>query len=405
MKKYKKLIIPSLVIFLIVSLSSYRDYVKRQREILQEKIDYYQAIIDSELQWLADLQVSNGAFAFHSTEDGNTIFHPYFSSFTALAFLRADKEKRYEEVVTKYMDWHFAHLNSKENDINGIGGTIYDYEGKIKDRIVLVEESKYEYDSIDSYAATFLMLLWEFYEYKEDEVYLLKHHDEIISVIGAIQDVMDDGLTYAKPDYKVKYLMDNSEVYYGLISGANLVEKVFVPGFEKDSQSYNDARILLNALEEDIDKLESQLEKTMWNEKEGHYEVALGDDGIAFSDFDWNEFYPSAVAQMFPIIFEVIDPKEERAQELYEVFSNYYIWQGMNHYLQGDSSFYWGEIPYAAAIMKDEKRIKEYMDYYKTHIMSNHEYPLYNGAAAWVIMACDRMKENYEEEKGNFLFF
>ena len=53
-----------------------------------------------------------------------------------------------------------------------------------------------------------------------------KEKFEIIAgVILALQD--DDSLTWAKDTYRVKFLMDNSEVYWGLRSMAKLEEVVF----------------------------------------------------------------------------------------------------------------------------------------------------------------------------------
>ena len=56
---------------------------------------------------------------------GQFTMNPYFADFAALALLGAGES--YYENVRRYMDWHFAHLNTAETDYNGVDGTIYDY--------------------------------------------------------------------------------------------------------------------------------------------------------------------------------------------------------------------------------------------------------------------------------------
>ena len=88
----------------------------------------YQNIIQEESTYLASLQLDNGCYpmtAFGESTDGRVQMSPYFAEFTALALLESGQT--YLPSVKKYLDWHFSHLNTKEEDFNGEAGTIYDY--------------------------------------------------------------------------------------------------------------------------------------------------------------------------------------------------------------------------------------------------------------------------------------
>jgi len=383
---------------LIIVLYSYYTYSVKQRLILQEKIDFYQSIIDSETEWIKSLQLSNGAFAFRVREGELAWINPYFADYTARALLHAGDGEKYVDEVKAYLDWHFEHLNNSETDKNGIDGTIYEYKAEVKNGVVVSETTKEKYDSIDSYAASFLDLLWHYYKYSDDEEYLIEHHDEILRVINAINSTMDDGLTITKPDYPVKYLMDNTEVYEGLGCAVGLYDKVFLTSLKKNTNEYKYVKKIYKTLKKQKNKLYEKLEDKMWNEAEDHYTVVIGADGESIDDFDWNNFYADAASQLFPIIHGVLDRKSNRAKYLYEKFGNYYAWENFEHYTKGYADFYWGRLPYAAAVMEDEDKVERYMMYYSENIMPEHKKPLYNADAAWVVLACKKMIDLYEDK-------
>lgn len=389
-----------LIIISVISmvLNGYFVHSEEQRSIFQEKIDFYQSIVDSETEWIKSLQLSNGAFAFRVKEGELAWINPYFADYTAIALLQAGDGQEYVEEVKAYLDWHFDHLNDSETDKNGIDGTIYEYKAEVKNGIVVSETTKEKYDSVDSYAASFLDLLWNYYNYTDDVEYLMEHYDEIVRVINAINATLDDGLSITKPDYHVKYLMDNTEVYEGLGRAVSLYDKVFLPVLKKNANKYKDAEKIYETLKKQRNELYEKIEEKMWNESEGYYAVGLGEDGKEICNFDWNNFYADATSQLFPIIHGVLDKNSTRAKYLYETFGNHYAWESFEHYTNGDASFYWGRLPYTAAVMKDEDKVNTYMAYYIENVISEHKKPLYNADAAWVILASERMIDLYENK-------
>lgn len=359
---------------------------------LQADIDFYKEILEIETGWLSGLQLPNGAMPMTAAKTGTVKVNPYFSSFAVLAILEGDK--KYYPVVKKYMDWHFAHLNTAATDYNGVDGTIYDYDITVSDGKVVSEaiatndRGTKQYDSSDSYAAMFLAILWSYYDKTGDAAYIKAHYTEIKRILNALYNTMNDGLTWAKPDYKIKYLMDNAEVWRGIDKAVLLYEKVLKPAFA-------DASAMLTRLKADRTLVASKIEELMWNEAGQYYECAIGEGGEVAYNFDWNNFYPSATSQVFVITNGLLKTDSARAKLVYANFNKYYstgeskkTWEQMSI----PDAFYWGELVYAGALMKDEARVKSYMTLYR-RVMKNHAYPLYNADAGKATLAAAYMVE------------
>ena len=341
-------------------------------ELTAEDIECLESIVDSETEWIASMQLDNGAIPMYATEDGEAAVNPYFADFAAMALL--DKGGKYSENVKAYMNWHFAHLNTADTDYNKTDATIYDYTVTVENGKAVTEKSKGSYDSTDSYAASFLVLLNKYYKVTNDSEYILAHNDEIVRVAEAMLSTLHMGLTFAKPDYEVKYLMDNCEVYEGLVCANDLFDSVLA---EDDS-----SKITATKCRYALSWMEQTIEKKLWNADAGHYRSGIFKNGDAIAEFTWTEFYPAATSQLFPIIHKVIPSDSERAIGLYNAFCDNYNWQ----MLEIPSEFCWGAMVYTAAIMGDFESVMTYMGSY-IDFAENHSYPLYNADAARVSMA------------------
>ena len=356
----------------------------------EEQIAMYQKIATEEAAWLASLQAENGALLMTGGSSGQFTMNPYFADFAALALLGAGES--YYENVRRYMDWHFAHLNTAETDYNGVDGTIYDYTvtlsyGKVvSEKININADGKKSYDSTDSYAATFLCVVAKYYEKTGDLAYLMANSQDLRRLLNPIRQTMHTGLTFAKPDYRIKYLMDNCEVYEGLVAAEKLytalgLTELCAEATELKQQVYD------------------TIEEHMWMEEEGYYEVALGVNNDSAYAFTWTNFYPCATAQLFPIYCGLLEPTDARSIHLYNKFNEYFstgerkaTWEEMST----PDTFYWGALAYVAALMGDNARLETYMTLY-LKVMNRHAYPLYNADAARVCMAAQLMLERIEQ--------
>lgn len=379
------------VILSILGLSAPTDDLlpipEREGVPTQENIELFERVFESETAWLASLQLENGAIPMTYAPNGEIKVNPYFADFAALALL--DKADVFAETVKKYMDWHFSHLNTAESDHNGVDGTIYDYiitmeNGKIADESIAIYKRKNSYDSVDSYAATFLMVLNKYYNKTGNSKYILDHSFEIQRIIYAMFEMYHKGLTIAKPEWKVKYLMDNCEVYEGALAAAELFKNVLCvedSSLESVQQKCADMAV----------EIAESIEDEFWKPRLGHYKVGAYKYFKIPSDvFSWNKYYPCATAQLFPIIHGLIAPNTERANKLYDRFCEKYDWANFEY----DDVFYWGANLQAAVLMNDIDRVVVYMTNYAEFI-DTHDYPLYNADAARVCLAANMLLEKY----------
>ncbi len=350
----------------------------------QENLELFTEIYEKETAFLATLQLENGAIPMTYSANGELTMNPYFADFAALALL--DNAEKYADNVVKYMDWHFAHLNTAEEDFNGLDGTIYDYiitmkDGRIINERVSTPENADSYDTTDSYAATFLTVVYKYLCKTGDSNYIVANAEDIERITNVMFSNLQNGLTYAKPNHRVKYLMDNCEVYEGALAAAGLFEVI-----AKGDSSYTDitekCRDLAITVKENI-------ERKLWNYVGGYYRPGItAYVSIPTKIFSWNTYYPQATSQLFPIICGVIDPGCERAKTLYNKFSESFHWEAFDY----PDPFYWGANVYAAAVMNDLDSVVEYMQNYLP-LTEKHGWPLYNMDIARVSMAAHIMLE------------
>lgn len=363
-------------------------------------------LIDTSLDWIAEMQAPSGALPMYPVRkpgDSSKIC-PYFSEFAGLSLLL--RPEKYGDNVRRYLDWHISRLNTAETDYNGEDGTIYDYiltldeDGTFREEIMIDPSTGGPlYDSTDSYAALFLHLILEYSLATGNTGYIRSNTDAIDRSVKAMLCTLDDGLTWAKPDYKVKYLMDNCEVYRGLCSAVSIYSDILLPVCvdQKRAGYMNQEISRLTEIKKD---LYEAIEKYLWNNADDSYYVGVveGNKGIP-EKTDWQLFYPDALAQLFPVIMDLASTDEPRAVSLYERFSQNFstkdtAWERMKgnrlgkHYING-------LIVYTAARMKDHDKVETYMEIFKKKIMDKgFPFPAFNSDVAKVAFAADiLMKE------------
>ena len=343
----------------------------------------FERIFESETEWLASLQLSNGAIPMTYSDNGELRMNPYFADFAALALL--DNAEKYKDNVKAYMDWHFAHLNTAEEDFNRLDGTIYDYvitmkNGRIESEKVSDPENADPYDTTDSYAATFLTVLYKYFCKTGDSDYIVRNAEDIKRITDVMFATLQNGLTYAKHNHRIKYLMDNCEVYEGAVAAAGLFEEIVLSGKTQYTEMRDDCNDLITTVKESINS-------KLWNYLGGYYSPGItAYVSMPSKIFSWNIYYPQATSQLFPIICGVIEPDTQRAKNLYEKFSETYHWEAFDY----PDMFYWGANVYAAAVMGDVDSVAEYMTNYLP-LTEKHSWPLYNMDSARVAMAAYMM--------------
>lgn len=345
----------------------------------EESLEVLRNVFETETAWLASTQLDNGALTMTYAKNGELTMNPYFADFAALALL--DKADVYADNVVKYMNWHFAHLNTAKEDFNGLDGTIYDYiitmkDGKVASEKISTPENADSYDTTDSYAATFLTVLYKYLNKTGDGDYIAANTDDIVRITNVMFATYQNGLTYAKGNHRVKYLMDNCEVYEGAVAAAGLFEELVLRGDSSYAQMVEKCKDMAQTVRKNINY-------KLWNFVGGYYLPGItAYVSIPTKIFSWNTYYPQATSQLFPIICGVIEPGTERAKNLYNKFSESFHWEAFDY----PDVFYWGANVQAAAVMNDLDSVMEYMTNY-VPLMEKHSWPLYNMDIARVSMA------------------
>ena len=201
---------------------------------------------------------------------------PYFAHFGALALLAGHaREPSPEDVarVGRWLEWCVRHqaADGYWNDFEGTTAAYAD-TGKV--------------DAWDSSAALYLLVA-ERYR-RAGGIVTPAIAAAARSALACVERVSDtDGLTWAKPDYRVKFLMDNVEVCAGLRAAAGLFA---VSGLPSEAQL---ARVR-------AERLAGRL-PLFWRPEQQRFSHALMADGRFAQDA--GKPYPNGLAQLYGIAF------------------------------------------------------------------------------------------------------
>lgn len=219
---------------------------------------------------------------------------PYIVSILALNEVEHDRNL---PQVKLFLQWYFSKLNYP--DKQGLSGTIYVYTVEENG-----EQSTDKYDSVDGYAGMFLHLLRQ-YTLKTGDVQFLRDHwariEDIAALIPLLQE--KDGLTWAMPQYKIKYLMDNCEAYAGMDAYMELRSLIGMVG------SLQHHATLIRVRSGILDEL--------YDARSNSFYWAKSEDGSK-SASSLNNFYPDALAQLFPIYFGLLTDKSTIRDNLWQ---------------------------------------------------------------------------------------
>jgi len=342
----------------LIIAQTLRPRFSRLQEAVTDLADLVQ-ITDEQFTYLLSLQDETGIIAQTPAQRKSI---PYFSNMAALAMLaRAEGHAP----VRRYLEWYVQHINLP--DKYRLLGTIYDY-AKVGDDWT----STSEYDSADSYAATFMSLLLNYARVTQDLQFLVDNFQRITDIAEVMLKLQDkDGLIWAKPRYYVKFLMDNAENYRGLEDAAALMKAL---GRDDLAERYGLAAI----------RVASGIEKQLWHENAGLYSWALY--GRWWPRIPVKKWYPDTIAQIYPIVFGLVAPKSERAMSLYSNLNERYPNWTSGEF---DDRFPWTILALVAAQMDDDGRAIAYLRNINERLVIEGEswYPWHAFEAAFFLKA------------------
>lgn len=317
----------------------------------------YEHNIIASKAWLRTQILPDGAIL-----DSSSHINPYFANLAALGMLEGDQADIAQ--VEAWLAWYIRHFN--QPDYNGVYGTVYNY-----DVFGTIETSTQDYDSADSYAATFLSLTWALWETGEPgSQAFIKHigeHD--FRVVGNIIKNLQQktGLVHAKPNNQTQFTIDNSEDYRGLMDLADLLLAAW------GDTSASDGYILCAA------DLRNGIQSVLYDSRHKLYYTSAG-AGLP----NLAKWYPDSVAQLFPIINGVITASGGQAKTIYSQFNQAWpAWNKLSFNTQ--EIFSWAVVSYAAATMGDRPRANTYIATIEDKYPDGFAWPWYCAEAGWYV--------------------
>ncbi len=367
-------------------------------------VSLYDSVIKTQCRYILATQLRDGAMTMTCKAFDKKKICPYFSNLACIALLKNTSPENIL-AVKKYMLWYFGKLNTEVNPVTNkpeIPGSIYDYYGE-------EETTEGTYDSIDSYAATFIILAQRFASFSDEHKQWIKEHaSELTQIADAMEKCIDtennnvpdkfgrddnDHLSVDSYVHGAKYLMDNCEVNKALKAMVWLEQKVF----EREADHY---QVL-------VAKNTKAIEQELWRESMYNW-YDNGKSSGEQSNSRWTKFYADAVCQLYPILFGIIGPETPRAKKLYSEFNQHYP-----DWATGKipSKYPWAVIAYTASIMKDTTNADQFLGRILSYANTGDQMPFwYNAEAAFTILTADEMRrkvllqnnpENVFYEKNN----
>jgi hypothetical protein len=239
------------------------------------------AAVARDAGWILRAQLPDGAIATHLD---HAAVWPYLGNFAAIGLVEAARQTgdgRYLQAAWRWLAWYQAHQDAR--------GFVTDYR-----RSGGAMVSTGDMDSTDAYAGTFLVAARAALRVSGDRARLRTLRAGIGGAVRAIEATQDrDGLTWAKPGWRVKYLMDQAETYAGLRAAGEL------------AGAAGDGALAARAAD-DARRLRAGV-ATLWDPSTGAYDWAKHADG-ARQRTDWRLLYPDALQQVWAVAFGLVDP-------------------------------------------------------------------------------------------------
>ena len=351
-------------ILICIILFSYSIIDKNYREKYEKKAQYVYECILQEKSWIRQNQDESGAIFLNNTGSAGDV-NPYFASLAAQGLLAGIPEQRDLDVVQKYLLWHRQEFLKKQGEV---GNYILDNNQLVETQIR---------DSVDSYVAVYLSLLCQ-YGMAGGDMNVVDSRQEALQLgMHKLDLLYKDGITKVDLEQEVFYLMDNVEV---LSSYQDIIELAKTDEGQKWFGSKKE--FFEKKIEKKIDESKTEMVNKLWNQTEERFEVGLsGEQTMHFSG--WDKIYPDAIAQVYPMAFDVSLPGV-RQSKLYKTLCKNIEWENMQF---GTDEFTWSVLSYVAAVSGDFSRAEIYLNHYEKLVGKSREYPFHIADAAWAVKA------------------
>lgn len=319
---------------------------------------------------------------------------PYFADLAVVALLRA-KTPGCTEVANRWIDWYFAHLTPQSAPDGVPYNHFYHPDGTGETTCakpgnhVLCNYN----DATDSAATTFFSVLWAAHDAAPVGNIQISpaRRQQVENLAGLVLKLQQqDGLCWAKVDYRVKYTEDNSEVYAGLCDLAKLEREVF----------HDDRQAALH--QGAAGRVRDGILKELYDPHAQLFRVGKFENGT-LPPLELNKWYPDNQAQFWPILFGVISPTDARARAILAIVNNH--WNGQDkpdwatHPEQINQGWIESGSIYGALLVGDNQRVQTYvqavkrMKFPKTAGSLDFKASFNIGDAGWLLQIVTKLKD------------
>jgi hypothetical protein len=234
----------------------------------------------ADADWILRAQGVDGAIFSHVDQQHVRPYLANFASIGLAAAARSSGNADYAAASWRWLAWYQAHMDGN--------GFVEDY-----DRVLGALVSTGDMDSTDAYAGTFLSAVRATFIVTGDVARLRSLQPGISAAVRAIELTQDvDGLTWAKPSYRVKYLMDQAETYAGLRSVAALAKTLADPALSTRATAA-------------ADRMEFAVHRS-WNAAASSYDWAKHESG-QWQQTDWSHLYSDSMQQIWAVAYGLAD--------------------------------------------------------------------------------------------------
>lgn len=325
--------------------------------------------MSSQISWLRSCQIlrpgSSADGAIGRYPDQGWVM-PYFANSAAMALL---EDTNSHSLVERYLNWYLANM---EDD-----GTIKDYHYDED-----LNAKKASPDSEDAYAGSYLSLVAAYHKSTRKTSWVKNNLSLIKKAANCIVNLTDrDDLTFALASYRVKYLMDNCEVYRGLADFATLLDYL-----GDQEASFFEARAKAVA---------AAIERYLWNSRSTRYYPSKPGWWLK-PGVNIKKFYPDATCQVFPALYGLIKPGSDRGIQLYELFNSHHPdWVTIK-----PPDYPWVILGYYASLHGDYKRAYEKLRFVREEYIETKSGNWFCAEAAFFVLTCARLLQR----SGEWLF-
>jgi hypothetical protein len=273
--------------------------------------------VSANANWIRTAQLPDGAIAQYVDQQ---YISPYLANLAAMGLARATEvtgNSSYLAAAWRWLLWYQAHQTAS--------GFVTDYQ------VVSGQEvSTGDMDSTDAYAGTFLLALRQAWQVSGTLGHLTQLAPGLSGAVAAIEATQDsDGLTWAKPTWHVKYLMDQAETYAGLRAAADM------------AQALGNTSLAARA-SDDADQMLSGV-GGLWNPSTASFDWAVDDQGT-HQVTNWAYLYPDSLEQVWAVAYGLATT--DRGQAIMSHFDSAHpVWDrpaALDRFSSGRSSVgYW----------------------------------------------------------------